>query len=90
MYDLEEIRVLDGPWDDDECDVFGGDENTVEDVVICGVCGCQCKLLTYRDGSFIDDAYGAPRRFPTFASVTSCCRSEDYELVPWEEYYGEE
>lgn len=55
---------------------------------ICGECGFECELVEKDMGSFLDLAYGIPKRFSYIIDVTSCCNSEEWEEV--EEVYDEE
>ncbi|MCD6379663.1 hypothetical protein J7M07_04380 [bacterium] len=61
-----------------------------DEIAICKKCGRECTLISIRDGTFWDDAWGIPKRFPTYAIVTACCRSEDYEIISLEDEYEEE
>lgn len=49
--------------------------------IICGECSSECTLVEKNMGSFLDFAYGKPKRFDYIVDVTSCCQSEDYEEV---------
>ena len=65
---LEQIRII-------------RDIEARESKVKCLVCGEEANLIEIYAGSYIDDAYGAPKRFKMYRQVTACCKSEEYDEI---------
>jgi len=44
----------------------------------CLKCGELSELEEFYAGSYVDEAYGAPKLHKVYRLLTTCCKSEDY------------